>query len=657
MIRRLAALGVVLALFVGAPFTPAGAQDAESDILRGGEVDVSAYPDLELVVSLPAGLGTTDENGEAVPADFVVIENGEALEATTTPLSSSALDVVLAIDTSGSMSGGALDAARNAALAFATELPASARIGVVGFGPEPVIALDLTRDREALAIALIGLQAAGDTALYDAVDIAASLPDPGRNARTALVVLSDGGDTVSETTLDVVAAQAADAFDVVHAVALATSEQDANVLASMVSGGGQVVEAADPVALASVYTDLAGRITNQYVLRWTTGLDADTPVQVSFATVFGPTTIERVVDVDEALIERLAAEAAAEAAAAATTTLAPPTTTTIVINTELVTAEAAETLPIWVLYVGAGLVATALFTAGIVATLPVERRRNLAGEFRQRVPTGREISGFGRHLVSAIESWLRRDPDRQVGLALRIERAGLDIAPAEFVAVVVSGSAILALLGFGLAGLPGLVILPLFGMVGSRVWLDRKGRQRSAAFTAQLDGTLQLMSGSLRSGFGIMQALGTVAEETESPTSDEFTRILGEVRLGRDLGDAMRASSRRIDTPDYDWAIQAIDISREVGGNLAEVLDNVSKTIRQRNTLRRQVVALSAEGRLSGVILFSLPVAMLIWMRVTNPEYVGLLFDRTSGQIGLITGVVLMISGGFWMRKIVRIPF
>lgn len=648
--QRSRAAGLCAVVLLGLLALPAAAQDTGGEGgLGGGEIDVSDYPELGLVVSLPAGLTTGDE------AVFTITEDGRRISPEVAPLSSSELDVVLAIDTSGSMSGGALDAARSAAIAFATELPSTAQIGLVGFGPEPLVATPLTTDRETLALALIGLVASGETALYDAVAAASEEIDPSRDSRTALVILSDGGDTVSLGTLENAAAAGSDAFDVVHAVALNSSEQDAATLASLVSGGGSVVQAADPVALASVYTDLAGRITNQYVLRWESDLDADTPVQVTFTDGTTELSIERLVDVNEGLVARLAAQAAAEAAAAATT--APPPTTTIVYNTELATVAARSTVSGWVLWLGLGLVAAGLFVAGIVMMLPVERRRNLADDLRDRMPKRRQLSAIGQRLVHAVEEFLRRDPDRQVGLALRIERAGLDLAPAEFGAAVVSGAAILMLVGFGVFGFFGLVFLPLLGVSGAFFWLDRKGRKRSGAFTAQLDSTLQLMSGSLRSGFGIMQALGTVAEETESPTCDEFARILGEVRLGRDLGDAMRASSYRINTPDYDWVIQAIDISREVGGNLAEVLDNVSMTIRQRNTLRRQVVALSAEGRVSGAILISLPIVLMLWMNVSNPGYIGLLFDRGGGQVALIIGVLLLCVGGAWMRKIVQIPF
>ena len=143
MTSRALLAGLVAAASVALGVTPTAAQNDES-ILAGAEIDVSGYPAAELVVSLPAGFGSDDDG----PA-FLVTENGQTIEPEVSALSTTELDVVLAIDTSGSMSGGALDAARTAALAFATELPDQARIGLVGFGPEPVVALPLTGDREA----------------------------------------------------------------------------------------------------------------------------------------------------------------------------------------------------------------------------------------------------------------------------------------------------------------------------------------------------------------------------------------------------------------------------------------------------------------------------------------------------------------------------
>ncbi len=635
--RARAALAVVAASVL----IPAASASAQEE-LDAGEIDTSGYPTLEVIVSTPGGT--------AEPTDFEVTEPGGIAVLTVVPFAAGGLDVVLAIDTSGSMTGEPLASARAAAQEFITVLPTQARVAVIGFGPTPTVAVPLTADRAAVGAAIDGLTAGGETGLYDAVVAAALVLQAGSEARSALVVLSDGGDTVSATSLDQAAAISAARFDVVHAISLVTGEQDIAALDRIVSGGGSVVEARDPVALSSVYADVADRIVNQYALRWETTLVEDLEVEITYYDGTTTYTASRAVDIDEAIVEP-----------------PPVSTPTADVVTEVPDPEPVGSTPPVVdnpgtlgdgiLLLGLLFVAVALFVAGLVLFGPRTRTRHLAAEFRQRVPRGRELTGAGKRLVKAVESLLRRDPERHSGLALRLERAGLDWTPAEFGALVVAGAAVLALVGFGVGRFIGLILLPLIGVFASLAVVDSRAAKRSRLFTAQLDGTLQLIAGSLRSGFGIMHALGTVADEAEWPTSEEFTRILGEVHLGRDLGAALEASARRIDSEDYGWVVQAIEISREVGGNLAEVLDNVSGTIRQRNTLRRMVRSLSAEGRVSAVILFSLPFGMLAWMKVSNPEYVDLLFSRGGGQIALVVGVVLMVLGGLWMRKIVRVRF
>lgn len=636
-----AVLAVVWSLLGAA--SPVNAQEADEE-LGTGEILVVDHPTVEVVVSLPGTRGTDPE-----PSSFVIEDGAASITPTVVPLSASDLEVVLAIDTSGSMAGAAIESARTAAAQFAAQLPSSTRIAVVGFGPEPVIASELTGDRGAVAAALAGLVAGGETALHDAVIAAARQIDGNTDARTALVILSDGADTVSDASLEDAAIQAGSRFGVVHAVALSTDEQDADALSRLTSGGGMVVRAEDPVALAGVYSDVAARIVNQYTLRWDTTLVDDGEIRISYASDGVELGATRVLDLDDETVAALAGPASTVAAA-------PPTTAAAIV-TEPALVPARDNLPEWVLWVGTSAVAVAIFLAVVVLVTPAQRRRNLTEEIRQRLPEGQQLSGLGRRLVDSVERVLRRDPEREVGLALRLDRAGSDMAPAEFGALIVALAAVLSLLGFALLGLAGLVVGLLVGILGPLGWVDVKGQRRSRLFTSQLDSTLQLISGSLRSGFGIMQAVNTVATETEWPTNEEFSRVLGEVRLGRGFVDAMHASARRIDTPDYEWTVQAIAISNEVGGNLAEVLGNVSQTIRQRNTLRRQVTSLSAEGRVSAAILLSLPPAMFAWMKFSNPDYVDLLFDRSGGRVALAGGLILIVVGSLWMRKIVKIQF
>ena len=187
--------------------------------------------------------------------------------------------------------------------------------------------------------------------------------------------------------------------------------------------------------------------------------------------------------------------------------------------------------------------------------------------------------------------------------------------------------------------------------------LHRRAERRLAKFDSQLERTLPLMAGSLRAGYGIMQALDVVARESESPTAEEFRRLVMESRLGRDLGESLDAMAERVKSEDFNFVVQAIEIHREVGGDLAEVLDHVADTIRDRNRVRGQVRALSAEGRLSAGILFALPFVMCVVIQILNPVYFKELTSHTVGQVMLVFGLGLLIVGGLWMRRLVRLVF
>ncbi len=137
--------------------------------------------------------------------------------------------------------------------------------------------------------------------------------------------------------------------------------------------------------------------------------------------------------------------------------------------------------------------------------------------------------------------------------------------------------------------------------------MQRAKAKHQAAFAEQLPDVLQLVTTSLRSGFGLAQALDSVAEEAEEPARSAFAQVLVEARLGRDLSDAMRALARRMDSDDLEWVVAAIDINRDTGGNLSEILRTVGATIRERERMARQVATYTAEGRLSARVLTVMP--------------------------------------------------
>ena len=165
------------------------------------------------------------------------------------------------------------------------------------------------------------------------------------------------------------------------------------------------------------------------------------------------------------------------------------------------------------------------------------------------------------------------------------------------------------------------------------------------------------MASSLRAGHSLLRAVDAVSQDAASPTAEEFARIVNETRVGRDLSDSLDEVAERMGSEDFTWVAQAIAIHREVGGNLAEVLDAVGHTIRERNAIRRQVKALSAEGKLSAMVLMALPVGIAAFLFVTNPSYMSVFTDSPVGYAMLATGGLLLTLGGLWLRKTVQIKF
>jgi tight adherence protein B len=221
------------------------------------------------------------------------------------------------------------------------------------------------------------------------------------------------------------------------------------------------------------------------------------------------------------------------------------------------------------------------------------------------------------------------------------------------VAGVLAAAAVGVVVGGPVLGLLLAVLVP----VGAKVALAVLAKRRQSAFADQMDDSLQLMASSLRAGHSLLQALASVAREAESPTSVEFARVINETRVGRELGEALQETATRMGSQDFVWVTQAIAINREVGGNLAEVLDGVGHTIRERNQLRRQVQALAAEGKLSAVVLMALPFGIAAFLSFSNPAYIGKLVGSVAGYAMLGTAIVLLTVGAVWMRKVVSFKF
>ena len=237
-----------------------------------------------------------------------------------------------------------------------------------------------------------------------------------------------------------------------------------------------------------------------------------------------------------------------------------------------------------------------------------------------------------------------------------LERANMPLRAGEalfFYAAIVLGVTLLALLLFRNL-LPALVLGLIAALIPPAV-VNFKASQRRKAFMGQLPDTLQLLSGTLRAGYSLMQGVEAVSQEVEEPMGHELRRVVTESRLGRPLEESLESAAERMNSPDFAWAVMAIRIQREVGGNLSELLLTVADTMVARERLRRDVASLTAEGRVSAMVLGFLPIGLGLAMYVLNPDYIGSLFEDTLGIIMLIVAAISMGIGFFWMKKIIDI--
>ena len=209
------------------------------------------------------------------------------------------------------------------------------------------------------------------------------------------------------------------------------------------------------------------------------------------------------------------------------------------------------------------------------------------------------------------------------------------------------------LLGGGqlVAGVTGAVA----GFFFPFILVNMKIARRMKAFNGQLGDALILIANSLRTGYSFMQASDMVAQEMRPPISSEFSRAVKEMNLGVTIEDALANLGKRINSEDLDLVLTAVLIQRQVGGNLSEVLDNIARTIRERVRIRGEIRTLTAQGRISGIIVSLLPVVLGLVIYLLNPEYVKLLFVHPVGKIMLGVAGLGQVIGIIVIRRIVDI--
>jgi tight adherence protein B len=237
-----------------------------------------------------------------------------------------------------------------------------------------------------------------------------------------------------------------------------------------------------------------------------------------------------------------------------------------------------------------------------------------------------------------------------------LEQARLPLRAGEAMGIFALGSIAWFVVGFMFTGsfVRAIIVAAVAGMAMIS-GVQFKARRRVKAFEGQLPDMLQLLAGTLRAGYSLPQGLEAVSHEIADPMGYELTRAMTEARLGREIEEALGGIADRLSSPDFAWAVMAISIQREVGGNLNELLMTVSDTMVARERLAGEVRALTAEGKLSAAVLGGLPPGLGFVMWIMNPAYIESLFTSGLGQIFLVAGVISAGIGLAWMKKVITI--
>ena len=304
----------------------------------------------------------------------------------------------------------------------------------------------------------------------------------------------------------------------------------------------------------------------------------------------------------------------------------------------------------------------------------VERLERYAAGKKDEAKPGKSGDGGLADLISQSAAFanLHKVVERQnfgANLLRDLGAADLRLKPSEFLAIwagtTVGVPAVMFVIGFVIPSFQNLLILmlgALLGFIGPRFWLNRRKGSRLNAFNKQLPDTITLIANALRAGSSFLQSIELVVRESRPPISVEFGRVIREVNLGLPFDTALENMVRRVRSEDFELMATAISIQHQVGGNLAEILDSIAFTIRERVRIKGEIRALTAQQRMSGYVVGGLPFALAIMIFLAAPTFFDPMFQKPPAVLGIPLGVILigfagvMMGIGFmFIRKIVDI--
>lgn len=536
--------------------------------------------------------------------------------------------ILLLVDGSGSMEGARLRQVRQAVGDVLESLDPSILFGLGTFADDFQLLVPPTDDRQVIDESLATVNGEGDTALFDALTTVLSL-----GVAERVIVLTDGADTVSSVAAEDVLRQVSATRIPIDVIALQILGDPAESLGRVVeeSGGEFISKPADlsqSLKASTVRVDPVVRVSTD--VPWTDDLD-------------GQRVDVRIVDATGRIFE-----------ANATLRIASPGPA---VEEQAVIAGT----PQWTPYALA-LLAFAAVGAGSLAAIQLLRANRSRGRIKRVLAhyTTNDPSSEGsshRRAEHRDTTAARPIPRRwREAIELQSENAALPFSPMNWLLIQIAAmAATFALLL--IVGLP--VAISALGGLLALVVMQAIVRSRIESFRRQFDSELAdfftLVASGLRSGLSLTQAVAGAAHGGSDVLARQMRRVTAEVALGLDLADALEAVARRMSSNDLALAVQAVRIQRESGGSLSHILDIAAITVRQRGQLQREVRALSAEGRISAIVLMLLPLAVFAFFFVTRRDYVEVFWTEPAGWVMLGALVVILGIGTFWMQRMTKI--
>jgi tight adherence protein B len=621
--------GIAAAIVLALSATVAGAATKPAVVITG--VDASRQPLIAIQVHVPHAVAK-----DGTPP-FELKENGRSVAGLTVSDPNKGADLMLVTDTSRSMRGKPLDQAVSAARTFANSKAPIDQFSVLSFGDEVSAASPLTTDPTSIAAALreITLSKKKGTALYDGLLAGIrTLADAGAG-RHVLVVLTDGDDTSSNSTSAQVIAAAHNSDVTIYAIALKGSTFKPVTLERIATATGGGLFRANAGEIKTVYAQINRDLHNTYLLEYTSSLPAKkVSLEVSVAGATSST---------------------GGFTATAAKTVAPPKLNANVSRfTDTRFANLFLALAVGVLALLGGLL---LFRPSTESRLQKRIEGYAQVTVKSSDSDGQSRSPLFQQLLVATEKALGRLKYWQK-IGFLLQQADLPMRPAELFYIQLAVAAVLGIITT-IIGAPMLVSLAAFaiGLAIPHLYVARKAGKRLKKFEAQLPDTLVAVAASLRAGHSFAQAMSTIVKDGAEPSAKEFQRVETETRLGRSTDDAMQGMADRLASRNFEFVVLAVNIQRQVGGSLAEILDMVADTVREREQFSRKVKALTAMGRASAYVLVGMPFFIGSALAAINWGYISPLFTTYPGHIMLVAGFVLIGVGSMILRKMVNFRY